>query len=123
MTADTIHRHLIAGNGAVEEYPFGPGARVFKVAGKMFALLAHDETPPSVTLKCDPEHAEELRAQYPTTVVPGYYMNKRHWNTVTLDDTVPPDEVFEMCDDAYDLVVRGLKRSERESLLSDSPAP
>jgi predicted DNA-binding protein (MmcQ/YjbR family) len=122
MTLETLKSLLAAKPGATEEYPFGPEACVYKVAGKMFALVAIDETPLRITLKCDPERALEVRAVYPA-VVPGYYMNKQHWNTVTLDGTVPEDELREWMDDSYNLVVASLKKADREALRARSSAP
>ena len=102
---------------AAESFPFGEGALVFKVAGKMFALLALDAIPARVNLKCDPERAVELREAYPA-VAPGYHMNKRHWNTVVLDRSVPSPRVREMVTDSYRLVVVGLKKADRERVLA-----
>ncbi len=101
--------------GSVQCEPFGPGAAVFKVADKMFALVSLDDDPATISLKCDPDDALELRAAYPA-VQPGYHLNKRHWNTVTVDGTVPDDEVAEMIDHSYALVVAGLPRRRREEL-------
>lgn len=101
--------------GATGGYPFGPGALVFKVGGKMFGLIAEDAQPLTVSLKCDPDLGLELRAQYPA-VQPGYHLNKRHWNTLTLDGSVPADEVVELIGHSYDLVVAGLPRAERTRL-------
>lgn len=101
-----------------EEFPFDETTLVFKVAGKMFALMSLDVTEdeqPSINLKCDPELAEILRGMYPA-VQPGYHMNKRHWNTVTVNGSIPEDEILEMIDNSYDLVVAGLKKSDRERL-------
>lgn len=119
MTLETLKSQLAAKPGATEEYPFVPEVCVYKVAGKMFALVATDATPLRITLKCDPERALELRAVYPA-VIPGYYMNKQHWNTITLDGTVPDDEVREWIEDSYNLVVASLKKSEREALRATS---
>lgn len=102
--------------GAVEDYPFGDDVAVFKVGGKMFALLPLTGDPGSVNLKCDPEWALELRAMY-EAVRPGYHQNKRHWNTVELDGTVEDDELREMIDHSYRLVVRRLPRDQRTRLL------
>lgn len=102
--------------GAVEDYPFGDDVAVFKVGGKMFALLPLTGEPGSVNLKCDPEWALELRAMY-EAVRPGYHQNKRHWNTVELDGTVEDDELREMIDHSYQLVVRRLPRDQRTRLL------
>lgn len=101
--------------GAVEEYPFGDGAAVFKVGGRMFALVALDGDAGSVTLKCDPERALELRALHPA-VRPGYHMNKRHWNTIDLDDSIDRDEVVDMIEHSYELVVAKLPRADRDRL-------
>ncbi|MET9295659.1 MmcQ/YjbR family DNA-binding protein [Streptomyces sp. NPDC003077] len=99
--------------------PFGPGATVFKVAGKVFAILqdAAADRAPQVTLKCDPDLALHLRGQYPA-VIPGYHVNKRHWNTVVLDSSVPDEEVREMVDHSYDRVLAGLPKAVRERLTA-----
>ena len=102
--------------GAVEDYPFGDAVAVWKVAGKMFALVGLDDDPPSVSLKCDPALAEERRARHPA-VRPGYHLNKRHWNTVVLDGSLD-DEVAEMVEHSYRLVVAGLSRRERDALAT-----
>lgn len=101
--------------GSVEEYPFGDGAAVFKVAGKMFALVAQGAVPGSVSLKCDPYRATALRDRYPT-ITAGYHLNKRHWNSVELDGSVPDDELSELIDHSYELVVAGLTRAQRAEL-------
>jgi predicted DNA-binding protein (MmcQ/YjbR family) len=100
---ESLRAYLLAKEGSVEEQPFGPDALVFKVKDKMFALIAWREDPLSITLKCDPEEAQVLRRMY-AAVQPGYHMNKRHWNTVTLDGSVPADEVHYMIDSSYALV-------------------
>jgi len=101
---------------ATASYPFNETTRVYKVGGKMFALVGEDDEPPRVTLKCDPERAEELRALFPDSVAPGYYMNKRHWNTVTLNKDLPGDEAEAMLDHSYRLVVASLTRAVRDAL-------
>lgn len=101
--------------GAVEDYPFGDDVAVFKVGGRIFALVLLTGNAGSVNLKCDPEWALELRARY-QAVRPGYHQNKRHWNTVELDGTVEDDELREMVNHSYELVVRRLPRSERAGL-------
>jgi predicted DNA-binding protein (MmcQ/YjbR family) len=103
--------------GAVEDYPFGDDVAVFKVAGKMFALVTLGPLPGSMSLKCDPGVAVELRAQYPA-ITAGYHLNKRHWNTVTLDGSLPADEIVELIDHSYELVVARLTRVERNKLRS-----
>jgi predicted DNA-binding protein (MmcQ/YjbR family) len=97
--------------GVVTEFPFGPEARVLKVGGKMFAVF-HDTR---LSLKCDPGHAVALREQWPA-VTPGYHLNKRHWNTIVLDGSVPDEELAAWIDESYDLVVDSLPRATRETL-------
>lgn len=101
--------------GAVEDYPFGEQTAVFKVAGKMFALVPLGAVPGSVSLKCDPDRAAWLRRQYPS-ITAGYHLNKRHWNTVTLDGSVPGEELLDLIDHSYELVVAGLTRAQRAGL-------
>lgn len=115
MELGTLCTYLIEKKGATEEHPFGPEALVFKVMGKMFALVAWEEVPLRITLKCDPDDALALRDQY-KAVQPGYYMNKKHWNTITLDGSIPSDEIWRMIDNSYALVVKGLKKSVRQEL-------
>ena len=88
---------------------------VFKVAGRMFALVPLGELPGSVSLKCDPHLAAGLRARY-EAITPGYHLNKRHWNTVVLDGSVPAEELAELIDHSYDQVVARLTRAQRNSL-------
>jgi len=100
-----------------ETVPFGPDILVYKVCGKAFALTGVDDVPARVNLKCDPVRAEELRDEY-DAVIPGYHMNKRHWNTVVLDGSLGGDFVESLVKDSYDLVVAGLKKADRERLQS-----
>jgi predicted DNA-binding protein (MmcQ/YjbR family) len=100
---------------AVEDHPFGDEVAVFKVGGKMFALVLLTDDPGRVTLKCDPDWALELRDRH-AAVQPGYHSNKRHWNTVELDGTIDPDEVAEMIDHSYDVVFQSLTRSTRAEI-------
>ena len=104
--------------GAVEDYPFGDGVAVFKVGGRMFALVMLDENPGRVNLKCDPDLALELRARFPA-VSPGYHANKRHWNTVELDGSIESDELEEMIEHSYELVVSKLSRAARARVSGD----
>jgi len=101
--------------GSVQEYPFGDQTAVFKVAGKIFALVPLGGTPGSVSLKCDPYRATALRDRYPA-VTAGYHLNKRHWNTVELDGSVPDDELSDLIDHSYELVVAGLTKAQRAGL-------
>ena len=123
MTLDALNAALAGFRGAAASYPFDAHTRVYKVGGKMFALVAEEKTPTQVTLKCDPDLAEELRRQYPGIVTPGYYMHKRHWNTVTVEVTPDPCDTLPVSDDlrdflahSYDLVFRALARATRETI-------
>lgn len=98
--------------GAEETTPFGPDVLVYKVAGKMFALTVPDDFPARINLKCDPDRSVVLRDEY-SAIAPGYHMNKRHWNTVTLDGSLPSPLVRELIDHSYDLVVASLPKSKR----------
>ncbi len=115
MEYDQLRAHILAKRGAEGGYPFGPGAFVVKVGGKMFALLSEDEDPATISLKVDPDEGELLRGQYPT-IIPGYHLNKRHWITATLDGSLPHDLLPDLVDDSYALVVATLTRAVRASL-------
>ncbi|MEV0114594.1 MmcQ/YjbR family DNA-binding protein [Streptomyces sp. NPDC050844] len=112
MTPQELRTFCLSFNAAVEEFPFNPDTSVFKVLGKMFALCHLDAQPLKVNLKCEPDMAVQLRAAHPE-IVPGWHMNKRHWNTVTVDGELPDQQVRELIEDSYDLVVAGLPRAER----------
>jgi predicted DNA-binding protein (MmcQ/YjbR family) len=103
--------------GAAEDLPFGDEVAVFKVAGKIFALVSLGPAPGSVSLKCDPGLAGGLRGRY-AAITPGYHLNKRHWNTVTLDGSVPEGEVLELAGHSYDLVLAALTRTQRNKLIT-----
>jgi predicted DNA-binding protein (MmcQ/YjbR family) len=117
MNFETIQAYLLSKKGTTEERPFGPDALVYKVMGKMFALIAEGSDPLRISLKCDPDEALALRDMY-SAVAPGYHLNKRHWNTVIVNGTIPDDEFWRMIDQAYDLVVQGLTRKARAELES-----
>src|ERR1700722_5645231 len=116
MSLEEISEFASGLAGAVEEQPFGPGGDVLKVGGKIFAILSPESSPEAISLKCDPDLAIELRLRY-AAVTPGYHLNKRHWNTVHLDGSVPDDEVLRMVTHSYDQVVAGLAKSLRQSLI------
>ncbi|MBA4322541.1 MAG: MmcQ-like protein [Odoribacter sp.] len=102
MNIELLHDYCISKPAVTEGFPFGEDTLVFKVKGKIFAL-ANLEGDLSVNLKCDPALAIELREKY-SSVTPGYHMNKKHWNTVLLDGSVPDVEVFSWIDHSYSLV-------------------
>ena len=112
-----LRRALAALPGATEDFPLDADTLVMKVGGKIFAMTGLDQDPPRVTLKGDPDDNEALRAAYPA-IHPGYYMNKRHWNTVTLDGTVPADVLREMIWNSHALVLRGLPRDTRRLITT-----
>jgi predicted DNA-binding protein (MmcQ/YjbR family) len=101
--------------GVAEEFPFGPDAAVFKVGGKMFALIPVVVDPPTISLKSDPLEAAMLRKMY-TAVQPGYHLNKKHWNTVTVDGEIPDGQVIEMIEDSYTLVRQNLSKKDQKLL-------
>ena len=115
MDLKELATYLLAKKGTAEETPFGPEALVYKVMGKMFALVAWEDDPLTITLKCEPGQALLLRDVYPA-VRSGYHMNKTHWNTITLDGTIPAAELTGMIDDSYELVAKSLTRAQREAL-------
>lgn len=115
MELEQLRQILLNKKRATEETPFGPEALVYKVMNKMFALISWQEDPLRINLKCDPDFALVLRAQYPA-IIPGYHMNKKHWNSVILDGSIPKAQLIEMIDDSYELVVKGLKKADREKL-------
>lgn len=114
-TLEELKRYLRSKPGTTEETPFGPEHLVYKVMGKIFAVVGWDEEPLTLSLKCDPERVEELRQVF-RAVGPAPYFDKRHWNLVVLDGSVPDPELLAMVDDSYDLVVEGLTRAQRERL-------
>jgi predicted DNA-binding protein (MmcQ/YjbR family) len=116
MNFEMLEKILAEKPGATKEIPFGPETLVYKVKGKIFAMIAWDEEPLRFNLKCDPQEAVKLREQYPRSILPGYYMNKNHWNTVVLDGSLPEALLSEMIENSYRLVVQGLKKCDRDSL-------
>lgn len=103
--------------GAVNEQPFGPEVDVLKVMGKVFALIPVAAHPPQISLKCDPVLAQILRENYPA-VTPGYHLNKKHWNSIVVDGSVPDDEILEWIDHSYEQVVKGLTRAQKQALAA-----
>ena len=115
MEATDLRAWCLRQPGAIEDFPFGPEHSVFKVAGKMFALSNLDRTPLEVSVKCEPELAVGLRESYPA-IRPGYHLNKRHWNTLTLDGSLPDALVRDLIEDSYDLIVSALPARVRTEL-------
>lgn len=115
MDFDILRAYCLAKKCTEETMPFGDDTLVFKVLGKAFALTGISNVV-SVNLKCDPERAVELRAQYPDDVLPGFHMNKKHWNTVMLHGMLQRDVLEELIDHSYAMVVKGLKKADRLKL-------
>ncbi|KAA3606285.1 MAG: MmcQ/YjbR family DNA-binding protein [Calditrichaeota bacterium] len=115
MTLEKIKNYLLVQKSSTLEFPFGEEVMVFKVMNRMFALLSWQKSPLSLNLKCDPDEAIVLREVF-EAVIPGYHQNKKHWNTIILDGSIPEKQIFEMVDNSYELVVKGLKKADREKL-------
>lgn len=115
MNIDTLRAYCLAKPAVEETLPFGPDTLVFKVAGKVFLLTGLDSDPLSFNVKCDPDLAVELRERY-DAVQPGYHMNKKHWNTITVDGSVPGKLLKEWIDHSYDLVVESLPAKVKAEL-------
>ncbi|MCO5240551.1 MAG: MmcQ/YjbR family DNA-binding protein [Chitinophagaceae bacterium] len=108
MNVEEIREYCLLKDHVEESQPFGPDTVVFKSGGKIFLLLSLDTQQPQFNVKCDPDHAEELRMRY-TCVLPGYHMNKKHWNTIVVDGSVPSGLLKAWIDDSYRLVQKKKK--------------
>jgi predicted DNA-binding protein (MmcQ/YjbR family) len=115
MNPTRLRSHCLSCTGSEETFPFGPETSVFKVGGKMFALSQLDADSLRVSVKCEPALAEALRETH-TAVIPGYHLNKKHWNTVILDGSLPDETIHDMIEDSYDLVVSKLPQAKRRAL-------
>jgi predicted DNA-binding protein (MmcQ/YjbR family) len=112
MDQHELKARCLALPGVGEDFPFGDEVSVFKVGGKMFALCSLDAQPLQLSVKCDPDLAVQLRVAHPA-IAPGYHLNKRHWNTITLDGSLPDQMVTDLLGDSYDLVVASLPKARR----------
>ena len=112
MSLESLRSYLLTKPKAVEEFPFDSVTLVLKVCGKMFALISTNQNPLRMNLKCLPEKAEVLREQY-HSIIPGYHMNKRHWNSLLIDGSLPDELVLGLIDESYELVVQGLPKTKR----------
>jgi len=115
MHIEAFRAYCLAKKGVEETFPFGETTLVFKVMGKIFALTGLDEEEFRVNLKCDPARAIELREQY-ADIRPGWHMNKKHWNTVIFEGTLEDAFLQELIDHSYNLVVKSLRKKDREAL-------
>ncbi|MEP1490212.1 MAG: MmcQ/YjbR family DNA-binding protein [Algibacter sp.] len=120
MNIEQIRDYCLSKKGTTEEFPFDEDALVFKVLGKMFALTSlkgWEAGSQSINLKCDPEYAQELRAEY-ESIEPGFHMNKKHWNTIRLfKDELPPQFIIQCIDHSYNMVVKGMPKKLKDMLL------
>lgn len=116
MTLDTLRTFCLEKKSVTETFPFDEDTLVFKVLNKAFALISI-ENPDTVNLKCDPERAVELREQY-EEIVPGYHMNKKHWNTVSLIGRLDDTMVKELVNHSYELVVRSMSKKDQSLILN-----
>lgn len=108
MTHSEVEDYILAKPHAKLDYPFGEDVAVYKVEGKMFALIKEKSQPVRLSLKCDPVLAETLRSKY-ESVMPGYHLNKTHWNTIILSGQLSRQEVNDLIDHSYNLVAGGFK--------------
>ena len=114
MNVEILREYCISKKDVTESFPFDDDTLVFKAGGRIFALV-NLEGDLSINLKCDPAFAIELRERY-SSVLPGYHMNKKHWNTVVIDGSIPDKEIRMMIDHSYELVLKGLKKAVREKI-------
>ena len=115
MNLEELREYCISKKGVEETLPFGPETLVFKVMGKVFLLTGFENNPVQFNVKCNTEKVMELREHY-SCVLPGYHMNKKHWNTIIADGTVPDKLLEQWITDSYNLVVEGLTKKDKEIL-------
>ena len=118
MNIETFRNYCLAKKGVTESFPFDETTLVFKVMNKMFALTSLERHPITANLKCNPEKALMLREEYDGLIIPGYHMNKTHWNTITLEHFLPQDLIKELIDHSYNLVVASLPKKLQQELQS-----
>ncbi len=115
MDVEYFRTYCLDKKGVTEEFPFDEHTLVFKVMGKMFALVPLERVPSQCNLKCDPDRAIELREEYDGVIIPGYHMSKKHWNTLYLEN-LSPKLIMELIDHSYDLVVSKFSKALKEEL-------
>lgn len=108
MDIESIREYCLSKPGVEETFPFGPDTLVFKIKNKVFLLISLDAQPLRFNVKCDPEYALDLREEYPDTILPGYHMNKKHWNTIVVNGVLSKKLLMKMIDDSY-VLVSGVK--------------
>ena len=115
MNVESLRQYCLSMKAATEDLPFGPDTLVFRVMGKIYALMSLDAELCQVNLKCDPDYALELREQY-ADIVPGYHMNKKHWNTVYCENALDAALIRQLVQHSYDLIVKSLPKADKEAL-------
>lgn len=116
MNIEEFRDYCLSKKGVTESFPFDEVTLVFKVMGKIFSICPLEQLPSQVNLKCDPERAVELREEYDGIIMPGYHMNKIHWNTVEIENNIPNGILIELIDHSYDLIVKKLPKKLKEEL-------
>jgi Uncharacterized protein conserved in bacteria len=111
MDIEQIREYCLMKNDVEESFPFGEDTLVFKTSGKIFLLTSLDGIPLQFNLKCDPDKAIQLREEFPDVVLPGYHMNKKHWNTIMVNGKLSSKQICEMIDDSYNLVCSKTNRT------------
>jgi predicted DNA-binding protein (MmcQ/YjbR family) len=117
MDAELVREYCLFKKATTEDQPFGPDVLTFRIGGKIFLLLSLDAFPSQFNVKCDPERAIDLRATH-TSIIPGYHMNKKHWNTVILDGTLSTELVHSMIDESYEIIFGSLPKKKRTEIES-----
>lgn len=117
MNIEFFRDYCLSKKDVTEQIPFGPDTLVYKVSGKLFALTGLDEVPGSCNLKCDPDRAELLREQH-AAIIPGYHMNKKHWNTVIWDGSISDQLILQLIDHSYELVLAAIPRKRKRTLTN-----
>jgi len=118
MHIEAVREYCLAKKGTTEEFPFDESTLVFKVIGKMYALVALERTPLSISLKCDPERAIDLREEHPEEILGAFHMNKKHWNMVRLEEGLDSSLITELIDHSYDLVVAKMTKKLKAELVA-----
>ncbi|HYO21721.1 MAG TPA: MmcQ/YjbR family DNA-binding protein [Flavisolibacter sp.] len=115
MNIESLREYCVNKKGVTEELPFGPDNLVYKVGGKMFLLASLDADPLQFNVKCDPDEAEQLRDRF-SFVLPGYHMNKKHWNTIVVDGTARDKQLQQWIDASYNLVLESLPQKIKKEI-------
>lgn len=117
MTLEDVRKYCLSKKGVEEDFPFDDKTLVFKVGSKMFLLTNIKASKFSISLKCDPILAVALREEF-DTIKPGYHLNKKHWNTIEIDGSIPENKIYSFIDLSYELVFKGLKKAEKENIMN-----